>query len=103
MTKIEISSLSQAALGFAGYDEARARPNYGFCDLTSSATFVRQISLTAFVGYLHGHRNGQGWDRIGGEPAAQLNRRREHAIMRDPFTKASGCKHAGYDLADLNN
>src|ERR1017187_5942441 len=51
MTKTEIASVFKAALGFAGYDEARIRRNYDFCDLTGSVSEVRRIPLAAFAGY----------------------------------------------------
>ncbi|HAO77390.1 MAG TPA: hypothetical protein DCQ92_00155, partial [Verrucomicrobia subdivision 3 bacterium] len=59
MTKTEIASTFKAALGFAGYDGARIRRNYDFCDLTGSTTCVRRIPLAAFAGYPQSYRNAR--------------------------------------------
>src|ERR1019366_3203232 len=59
MTKTEIASAFKAALGFAGYDQARIRRNYDFCDLTGSTTCVRRIPLAAFAGYPQSYRNAR--------------------------------------------
>jgi len=59
MTKTEIASTFKAALEFAGYDEARIRRNYDFCDLTGSSACVRRIPLAAFAGYPQSYRNAR--------------------------------------------
>jgi len=49
----------KASLGFAGYDEARIRRNYDFCDLTGQTACVRRIPLAAFAGYPQSYRNAR--------------------------------------------
>jgi len=49
----------KAALGIAGYNEARIHRNYDFCDLTGSAAQVRSIPLAAFAGYPESYRNAR--------------------------------------------
>ena len=59
MTKTDIVSIFKSALVSAGYDEARIRRNYDFCDLTDSVSRVRRISLAAFAGYPQSYRNAR--------------------------------------------
>jgi hypothetical protein len=59
MTKTEILSTLRAALTCAGYDGARIRRHYGFCDLTGPAAEVRQIPMAAFAGYPQSYRNAR--------------------------------------------
>jgi hypothetical protein len=59
MTKTEIISTFKAALNSVGYDEARIRRNYDFCDLTGSTAEVRRIPLAAFAGYPQSYRNAR--------------------------------------------
>src|SRR5271169_2934937 len=59
MTKTDIVSMFKAALVVAGYDEARIRRNYDFCDLTGSVSQVRRIPLAAFAGYPQSYRNAR--------------------------------------------
>jgi N-6 DNA Methylase len=59
MTKTDIVSMFKSALVSAGYDEARIRRNYDFCDLTDSVSRVRRISLAAFAGYPQSYRNAR--------------------------------------------
>jgi len=59
MTKTEIVSTFKEALNSVGYDEARIRRNYDFCDLTGSTAQVRRIPLAAFAGYPQSYRNAR--------------------------------------------
>jgi hypothetical protein len=59
MTKTEIVSTFKAALNSVGYDEARMRRNYDFCDLMGSTAQVRCIPLAAFAGYPQSYRNAR--------------------------------------------
>src|SRR5258706_8235513 len=59
MTKSEILATFSAALTSAGYDGARIRRNYDFCDLTGSTAQVRRIALAAFAGYPQSYRNAR--------------------------------------------
>ena len=59
MTKTDIVSMFKAALTSAGYDAARIRRNYDFCDLTGSVSQVRRIPLAAFAGYPQSYRNAR--------------------------------------------
>ena len=59
MTKTEIVSTFKAALNSVGYDEARIRRNYEFCDLMGSTAQVRHIPLAAFAGYPQSYRNAR--------------------------------------------
>lgn len=59
MTKSEILSTFKAALRSAGYDEARIRRDYHFCDLTGSNAQVRRIPLAAFAGYPQSYQNAR--------------------------------------------
>ena len=59
MTKHEILTMLSAALTSAGYDGARIRRNYDFCDLTGSTAQVRRIPLAAFAGYPQSYRNAR--------------------------------------------
>jgi hypothetical protein len=59
MTKTDIVSTFKAALNSIGYDEARIRRNYDFCDLTGTIAQVRRIPLAAFAGYPQSYRNAR--------------------------------------------
>ena len=59
MTRTEIVSTFKDALNSVGYDEARIRRNYDFCDLMGSSAEVRRISLAAFAGYPQSYRNAR--------------------------------------------
>ncbi len=59
MTKTEIITRFKDALHSVGYDEARIRRNYDFCDLTVSSSLVRRIPLAAFAGYPQNYRNAR--------------------------------------------
>jgi hypothetical protein len=59
MTKTEIVSTFKAALASVGYDKARIRPDYDFCDMSGPGAQVRRIPLAAFAGYPQSYRNAR--------------------------------------------
>jgi hypothetical protein len=75
MTKTEIVSLFRGALVSVGYEEARIRKNYDFCDLTGPVAQLRRIPLAAFAGYPQSYQNARVGIVLADEPGAPNNYR----------------------------
>ena len=62
-----------------GYDDARIRKNYDFCDLTGPAAQLRRIPLAAFAGYPQSYQNARVGIVLADEPGAVVDLDDVHA------------------------